>query len=306
MFSFIVCSIKPEETKALEQNIAATVGVPYEYISFDNRKFQYGLTKVYNLCARKARYDYLCFLHEDVRFLSEGWGKEISAQLSKENCGVIGFAGSTVKLKSSTQWAVSKQTTRIHLIQQMRFGKEKQVENNPDKNDFSPVITLDGLCLFVKRSVWEQTPFDETTFTNFHCYDLDFSLSVAQRYTNYVCHTISIVHFSSGSYSPAWHQETKKLNDKWASRLPMSVTPMTAQEQVKLQKYSSFFSEFLQIKNSWRKGDFLHKNFSDAFALFQNNLFQTKAWELIFLSYPKYKLVARHSAKKAQPTPVIK
>ena len=152
MFSFIVCSIKPEETKALEQNIAATVGVPYEYISFDNRKFQYGLTKVYNLCARKARYDYLCFLHEDVRFLSEGWGKEISAQLSKENCGVIGFAGSTVKLKSSAQWAVSKQTTRIHLIQQMRFGKEKQVENNPDKNDFSPVITLDGLCLFVKRS----------------------------------------------------------------------------------------------------------------------------------------------------------
>ena len=36
-FSIIVCSIKPELAEALHQNIASTIGCPFELLFCDNR-----------------------------------------------------------------------------------------------------------------------------------------------------------------------------------------------------------------------------------------------------------------------------
>ena len=93
MITFIICSIAPERAHALEQNIQRTIGeTPYEIIIFDNRQTNYSIAKAYNLCASKARYAYLCFLHEDIAFHSRNWGKDIIHQLSSDNCGIIGFS----------------------------------------------------------------------------------------------------------------------------------------------------------------------------------------------------------------------
>lgn len=57
MYSIICCSVKPEAAEALRRNVAETIGVPFEFIVFDNREKGYGLCRVYNLCAARARYD---------------------------------------------------------------------------------------------------------------------------------------------------------------------------------------------------------------------------------------------------------
>ena len=80
MYSIICCSVNPEEAAALERNIADTIGMPFEFIPFDNREKGYGLCKVYNLCAERARYDFLCIVHEDVRFLTKDWGRLVVSQ----------------------------------------------------------------------------------------------------------------------------------------------------------------------------------------------------------------------------------
>ena len=97
MLSIITCSIKPEQLKAFKKNIEDTIGIPFELIAFDNRVHQYGLCKVYNECARQAKYDFLCFAHEDISFQTYDWGKIIISELSKPDCGVIGFAGASHK-----------------------------------------------------------------------------------------------------------------------------------------------------------------------------------------------------------------
>ena len=97
MLSIITCSIKPEQLKAFKKNIETTIGIPFELIAFDNRVLQYGLCKVYNECARQAKYDFLCFAHEDISFQTYDWGKIIISELSKPDCGVIGFAGASHK-----------------------------------------------------------------------------------------------------------------------------------------------------------------------------------------------------------------
>ena len=98
MISIIVCSINPDAAEKLKRNIAATIGnMEYEVIDYDNRTSGYGICKVYNSCAEKSRYDFLCFLHEDVHFDTIAWGEIIVRKLSEPDCGAIGFAGSKLR-----------------------------------------------------------------------------------------------------------------------------------------------------------------------------------------------------------------
>ena len=82
-FSIIVCSVKPEMAKALSDNIRSTIGVEYEMIIFDNRQAGKGICAVYNECAERAAGEYLLFVHEDVAFHTEGWGRVIGEKLSE-------------------------------------------------------------------------------------------------------------------------------------------------------------------------------------------------------------------------------
>ena len=119
MFSIIVCSIRPAEAEALRQNIAATIGdVPFEFIAYDNRGTGKGIAEVYNECASRAKYDLLCFAHEDIEFRSEGWGRDIASKLEEQGTGVIGFAGSTYKSAYPTGWLCTRRWgVRMNYVQ---------------------------------------------------------------------------------------------------------------------------------------------------------------------------------------------
>lgn len=284
MYSIICCSVNPEDAGLMESNIAGTIGMPFEFIAFDNRKYNDGLCKVYNLCARKARHEFLCFVHEDVRFLTQNWGRLIAGQLQQAGCGVIGFAGSVLKLKRLTGWNTCGKDLRANYVQYMRGGDHPRCVN-PEKNPFSPVVTLDGLCLLVRRDVWEETLFDEATFQGFHCYDIDFSLSVARHYTNYVCHTVLVEHYSQGSFSRSWLQGLEALHEKWRSRLPMYVGGFTKKELARYDRLGEgYFIKFL-----WQKGCFDACGFRDALRYLCRYPFSLAAWMLL-PKYLKYRL----------------
>lgn len=224
MISFICCYINPDNAEKVRLNIEQTIGnTPFEWIPFDNRLTKYGICKVYNMCAQKASHPNLCFLHEDVAFQGNNWSKNIVNKLSDPTCGVIGFAGSTIKVPQLTEWRVSHKTSYINVIQHFKHRK-RNPKHHTEKfsQPFAEVITLDGLAMFVRRDVWSEIRFDETTFTAFHFYDLDFSLAVSQKYHNYVTNTPSIEHFSEGSYDLKWLTEAKKMQEKWNSILPIA------------------------------------------------------------------------------------
>lgn len=287
MYSIICCSVKPELAEALRQNVAATIGVPFEFIAFDNREKGYGLCQVYNQCARRARYDLLCFVHEDVVFQTSDWGLLLEKKLREAQCGVVGFAGSIIKLKQLTGWNTCGRDLRLNYVQYMRGGHHAR-KVNPGKEDFSPVVTLDGLCLLVRRQVWEEIPFDEETFTGFHAYDVDFSLAVACRYKNYVCHTVLVEHFSEGSFSYEWLENMKKLHAKWEARLPMYVVPMSQKE---LARYE-LLGEAYFMKFMWQKGCFDVVGIQDAWNFWKRHPQTGAAW-LLFFKYLKYRLKHR-------------
>lgn len=236
MISFIVCSISPDKIVRLDQNIKYTIGnVAYEMIVFDNRQIKYGITKVYNLCAEKARFDNLCFIHEDVAFRSLNWGEIILAQLNKPDCGVIGFSGSQMKSKALSSVHSVPALCMHNYIQNIPHADGLYVNSIDVEVDYAPCVTLDGFCLFVRKQVWKEHKFDEVILTGFHGYDLDFSLQVAEHYCNYVCNRVFIEHFSSGVFRMDWAHTTIRLHqEKWADRLPLYAIELSKQE---LEKY---------------------------------------------------------------------
>lgn len=238
MFSIIVCSIRPNEAEALRQNIAATIGdVPFEMIAYDNRGTGKGIAEVYNECAARAKYDLLCFAHEDIEFRSEGWGRDIASKLEEAGTGVIGFAGSTYKSAYPTGWLCTRRWgVRMHYVQGRGEG-EHLFDDNPDKSYYSEVVSLDGLCLFVHRRVWEEVRFDDELLRGFHCYDVDFTIATTiAGYRNYVCHTQLVKHRSSGAYSYDWYHTNLAMHEKWSDFLPLYVAMPSVRECEDLER----------------------------------------------------------------------
>lgn len=226
MLSIIICSISHERLTAVERNIRNTIGqTELEFIVIDNCEKRWPIAKAYNYGAMQAKYPNLFFVHEDVEFLNVGWGNVIERKLSEPDCGIIGFAGSKVKLNTYSGWPQYgpwEHTFECRRVGGLwaNWGIKYYVEH-----PFEETLVLDGLGLFVKKEVWRESPFDEELLTGFHCYDIDFSLEIAKRYKNYICCSplVMLVHYSNGNYSSDWYNETVKMHKaKWCNTLPMA------------------------------------------------------------------------------------
>lgn len=246
MLSIIICSISPEYLQQVTQNIYDTIGVECEVIGADNRNENFPIAHVYNEGARKAQYPFLFFVHEDVKFYSQDWGRVIEEKLSQPDCGIIGFAGCKVKLRTYSGWGQDKRWACTLFYQVKRGTSLLHAMNVISGKDFEEVVSVDGLGMFVRKEVWEKHPFDEEMLTGFHCYDLDFSLQIAStgQYRNYVCTSpkVLIEHFSEGNYNRNWCQETIRLHDyKWTKILPLMAEGVTlSNKEVKYHEERCF------------------------------------------------------------------
>lgn len=236
MLSIIVCSVNESKLEKFRRNVTETIGdnVPFEIIAHNNLLNPKPLAKVYNECAAKAQYPFLLFSHEDVGFITENWFDKIQTKMQEPSTGVIGFAGTKVVYDMPASWFVDPHWIAVNYIQS---GEYMCCNSGPGK-PWNQVIALDGFALFARRDVWEENKFDEENLTDFHCYDMDFSMSVARKYRNYVCGCIQVCHESHGNYGKAWLQNTMKMyRCKWHAMLPM-MTPDVLLDSKEIDKNS--------------------------------------------------------------------
>ena len=111
------------------------------------------------------------------------------------------------------------------------------IKSDATKN-ISDTVTLDGLCLMMRKNVWQEFKFDEKNIRGFHYYDLDISIRVLEKYRLVVCHDIFIEHLSAGNFGTAWIDETFLFHEKFRDRLPLSVTAINAAEKSSLESFA--------------------------------------------------------------------
>lgn len=243
MISVIICSVNQSLLAAVKQNINETIGVAFEIIAIDNRNSTAGICEVYNRGAVQAKYEVLCFMHEDVIMQTQNWGSAVLKLLqSSTGIGLIGVAGSYFKTISPSGWGNDTgYTDCMNIIQGFKNkGSEfnKPEIKNPFGKEYIEVAALDGVWLCTTKDIALQFKFDQQNFPGFHGYDVDFSLTVGQHYKVVVTYEVLLTHLSEGSYTRTWMMETIKLHQKWKKHLPVITAPLTNEKRIYLEKYT--------------------------------------------------------------------
>ena len=242
MLSIIISTYKPHLLKALEQNIAETIGeTPYEIIAINNPGLM-GICKAYNQGAEQAQFDNLLFVHEDVKFHSKNWGSLLQKYYNLPELGVMGLAGNIRKFHlpygfHSGLWHEGAMFLNHRGHAKTVFPKQKFPFE---------VKVIDGVFIGMKKEVWKEVPFNES-LQGFHFYDIDISLRTSVKYKNYLVTDLDFEHFSTGNFGDQWIKACISFNKNNA----YNFDPITPQERRDVRNfwYERLLDEKINLKN---------------------------------------------------------
>jgi len=230
MISVVVCSVNVDHAKQLKQSIDESIGVPWELILIDNAKLKKGITHVYNLGASRAKFDFICFVHEDVIFRTNDWGKLMLSYFTKNpNLGLVGLAGARYKSRTPSGWWTGISSVDCcNILNIFEDGIERRVLLTPDASSkLQTVAIVDGVLLFTKKTVWQEVRFSEE-LDGFHFYDIDFSFRVAAKYECAVTFEIDLLHLKLyGYFDKIWASYGLPWHALHSDRLPLNVGEST-------------------------------------------------------------------------------
>ena len=255
MISIVISSHQPKYFTALENNIAETVGVPYEIIKIENPGLM-GIAEAYNKGAKKAKFENLLFLHEDVLFHTQNWGEKLIKHLADPKTGIVGVAGSDYVPKVPCGWFIKDQSRNFfYLIQNTKSGNDPVFLNTVTKIQ-TPVFGVDGVFLAMKKEIFQELGFNEK-LKGFHGYDLDISLNSANRYKNYVISDILIEHFSLGGADANCFDANILVRRRFSGQYQTKISPEIELERFENFVYSYFRFHGISLANVLKTLEFL-------------------------------------------------
>ncbi|WDF68358.1 glycosyltransferase [Sphingobacterium oryzagri] len=249
MLSIIISSYQSKYFKSLEENLAQTCGIAYELIQIWNPGTK-SIHEAYNEGIRQSQYPFLLFLHEDVRFESTEWGKDlIACFLADDSVGLVGLAGSKVKTKAPSGWYENGAENNIECIRQ--YDKGKLVSDfSVNLTDQSPetVVSIDGVFIAMRKSAG--LTFDER-LAGFHNYDLAISVAAKKDHWNIkVIKTIVLTHFSLGSFDRDWLCSAYTFYKLYHTYLPLKEDGAVYSKQLELDNIRLFYHKCF-IHREW-------------------------------------------------------
>jgi hypothetical protein len=257
MISVIVSSYNSTLFKQFEESVKLTIGLPYEIIRIENPGLM-GICEAYNLGGEKAQFPYLCFSHEDIIFHTEKWGiKLINHFFNNKQLGIVGVAGSAYKPYVLSGWhsVWGGEMVKMSFYEGKKDStKQTLISVNHNKEILQRVVALDGCFLCTKKSIFSFVKFDQENFKNYHCYDIDYTLAICQKYEAAVMYDVLFTHLSSGGYNKKWLDETVKLHQKWDYTLPYSALPLSKND-IYVQETGAFYfllNKILELNYGYR------------------------------------------------------
>ena len=283
MISLIICSRKSDIPYELKENINTTIGVKYELVIIDNSKNEYTIFQAYNLGVTRAKYPYLCFMHEDILFHTDGWGKKVLIHFENKIIGLIGVVGGHYLPDCPASWWSTEcksgqfafgysDPINKHTVEVFKWLRNKSVDEKSTN-----VVTVDGLWFCIPRKLFDLISFDDSTFSGFHCYDTDICMQINELGLDVrVIFDILIEHTSWGNQDENFIAQRELCYRKWSHKLPMirgiQLTEYEIIDRCELVKeinkehymFISSQNEIKKIRSSkaYRLGKFILKPFS--------------------------------------------
>ena len=225
MISIIICSRKANIPKELKENIASTIGCEYELCVIDNSRNEYNIFSAYNEGIRRAKGDILCFMHEDVLFHSENFGKILEQIYLQKDIGAVGIVGAQymTKVSSAAWWESSPASGCIIQGQTDSNGIYKaHLESDGKVEKITDVVVLDGCFITIRANLFKKIKWDDDTFDSFHMYDMDICMQIIHEgYRVCITPDILIEHKSLGTLNPSYYESLRTFKEKWQKQLPI-------------------------------------------------------------------------------------
>ena len=223
MISIITCARKAHPGSMQERNVAKTVAAAHEYIAIDNSDNSTSHAAAYNRAIQRAAGDIFVFVHDDVFFMKQGWGPVLESKFSGDNAlGIVGVAGTQYLSADNASWtAAGRPFIKGRLIHDLENGDFFAVVFSPENGD-SDVVVCDGVFLAIRRELFEEVWFDETTFDGDCFYDLDYCMQVSPSNRIIVTTNIVVKKRSTFTYDKKWYESGKRFLEKYREDLPAS------------------------------------------------------------------------------------
>lgn len=225
MISIVICSRQSNLPSHITDNIASSIGTTFELIIIDNSTNQHSIFQAYNIGISRSKGGIVCFIHDDIFFHTENWGKILWEIFKRDpQIGLIGVAGSKMKTKMpSAWWDCPEDLKAINIIQHFKEPnreKEKWYKGF-ETGDEVEVTVIDGVFMALKM---DQRIQFSNRMTGFHNYDLNLALECHKlAYKVIVTNKILFEHDSIGNQDHKWYLSTIKLHRIFEKILPLHV-----------------------------------------------------------------------------------
>lgn len=193
---------------------------------------QYSLSEAYNMGLAKTRYNHVVFLHDDLHFETDNWGRKLCKHFTRNpEYGIIGVAG-TDNLISGMWWEVRESMHGI--VNHGDHGKTWTNRYSPDQgNKIKQMIVLDGLFFAIDKSKIIHK-FNED-FKGFHFYDLAFGFANHLAGVKLgVCTDIRVTHMSVGITNEQWEINKKQFEKLYEDKLPYNLNEIQRTQNVSI------------------------------------------------------------------------
>lgn len=130
------------------------------------------LAQTYNRLGKSSKADILCFVHDDIEFLSDGWDnavQELFVEYPVDLLGVVGtteYAGGRL-FDAGTQYGLGHYCCEKDGVSKVKFLSKSF--------RYKPAKVIDGMIMFVRKSFFDRESFDES-FDELFFYDMDLCL----------------------------------------------------------------------------------------------------------------------------------
>lgn len=278
MISIIICSRNNTIQEDFLLNIERTIECEYELIVINNSENKYSIFEAYNNGLERSRGEIICFVHEDVKFHSSGWGKKIIQKFKMDDkIGLIGIAGGQFKTQMpSNWWQCPVDGQAVNIIQHQKNKAIRKWTKGFHINEDKEVVTIDGVFMAQRKD--ERIRFNEQ-MEGFHHYDMNLCF---ENFLNgnkiMVTNDVLIEHLSPGDVSKAWVESALKFHSLYHSKLPISSGKLMSKPEIADWEFKNG-KNFIQL--------LLKYGFKKEAIIFWKKTFINKPYSLFHLRFVK-------------------